>query len=251
MRFPIGQFGRRDIKSDGIFRQIEWVDPLIRGVQLLLDVLRCGGQAHQLRHREAIDSLDAFVHSIFLRQERVAYDPVEVGSLSAPCRPIVYAPVAGRIGPIIDPAITQITPTFGGAIAVSPTTLQGYDLVGGAGQKRRSGGKLTLVDEVDAHWLPQHVDGLDPRLPGEALIRQQTVVVFHPSQVMTVSITVSLWEKHRRISRVDFSILVPPVRLAVDVADIIVQGIDQLSSINPSGIVPEKAIVDRRHLDRW
>ena len=104
--------------------------------------------------------------------------------------------------------------------------------------------KFTLVHIVDLHGLSQHGDALGPRGPCEVGVSKEFIVVRHPSQVVTIGITVTLGEHSLSISGIKNSVGTGTTRFFFDV---IVGGVKRLATINPPSVIPVEAVVSRGH----
>ena len=91
------QLGGRNIEGDRAWAQAEGVEVGVGVVHAGLESDGERGNLGELGHRRAVDDLYASVIGIgvFVREECVADDPVEIGALGRAGGPLIEAPVAG------------------------------------------------------------------------------------------------------------------------------------------------------------
>ena len=104
-------------------------------------------------------------------------------------------------------------------------------------------GKFALVLIIHGHRVADNVERLDARHPGEVRVGQQAVVALQRRQVVTVGIAVALWEHALGVGGIDAAVR----RAATDLfLDVVVRGIQRLTTIDATRVVPEQAIVKGR-----
>ena len=242
LRVGSGHDIRVNVQGQAVARQPQRRQAGLGVVEHLLNLPVDQGQLTQLRHRGAIDLLDALVRrvGIHLRQHGVAHHPVQVGPLAHAAGPVVEAPMPFRgdhpVG--IPSGLTKTVPSDGISRTISLAKNQLQDLKArlahGAGRRR----KLALIDIVHLDRLAENGDGLGSGHPIELVVEDQTVITLEGCQIMAIGVAVALREGLGRVGRIDHAI-------GVKVLDIVVLGVDDLARVDAPGKVPIQPVVGR------
>ena len=245
LRIRSGHDIRIDVQGEAVARQPQRRQAGLSVVEHLLNLPVDQGQLTQLRHRGAIDLLDALVRrvGIHLGEHGITHHPVQVGTLAHAAGPVVEAPMpfCGDHAVGIPSGLAKAVPShsISRTISLAKDQLQHLKarLAHGAGRRR----KLALIDIVHLDRLAENGHGLGPRYPIELVVEDQTVIALEGCQVMAVGVAMPLRKGLGGVSRINHTI-------GVEVLDVVVLGVDDLARVDASREVPIEPVVGWRRL---
>ena len=198
-------------------------------------VNECGGDLAQFGDGGAIDLCNAAVSRvrIHVRQQRVAYDPIEECTLAGAAAPFGQTPGACFLRVLV--ALPLASGVFDVGVAIG----QIYNFGSRAGPSGGGGGEFAFILVIHLYHVgAAQIDSFRPGDPDEVRITQQPIVVLDGAQIMAPGVAVAL-----RIEGCGIRFADGARHAAILAADIVIQGVSDFAARDVSGKVPNQPVI--------